>query len=97
MGTATAAATECLAPTAAQTRSVVEPLERALHIYSGMQNASQVAACHYQVSAATVGLVAGYAVPRWREVASPRGVSRQEACSVPPRVELELSRRQLPL
>lgn len=37
------------APSVAQARSVVEPLERALQIYTDMQNASQAAACHYQV------------------------------------------------
>ncbi|CAM9914476.1 unnamed protein product, partial [Sphacelaria rigidula] len=37
------------APSVRQARGVVEPLERALQIYSDMTNASQAAACHYQV------------------------------------------------
>lgn len=36
-------------PSVAQARGVVEPLESALQIYTDMKNASQAAACHYQV------------------------------------------------
>ncbi|CAM9621730.1 unnamed protein product [Hapterophycus canaliculatus] len=37
------------APTAAQARGVVGPLEQALQIYTDMNNAPQAAACHYQI------------------------------------------------
>lgn len=36
-------------PSASQARGVVEPLDRALQIYTDMKNAPQAAACHYQV------------------------------------------------
>lgn len=37
-------------PTAGQARGVVGPLEQALKIYTDLKNASQAAACHYQVT-----------------------------------------------
>ncbi|CAN0242121.1 unnamed protein product, partial [Laminaria digitata] len=40
---------ESVSPSVAQARGVVEPLERALQIYTDMQNAPQAAACHYQI------------------------------------------------
>lgn len=36
-------------PSVAQAREVIDPLERALQIYTEMHNAQQAAACHYQV------------------------------------------------
>lgn len=48
-GSSSAKMSGASAPTAAQVRGVVGPLEQALQIYTDMKNAPQAAACHYQV------------------------------------------------
>lgn len=47
------------APSVKQARGVIDPLERALQIYTDMNNASQAAACHYQVGAMPLVSVPG--------------------------------------
>ena len=63
---------ESAAPSVAQARDVVEPLERALQIYTDMQNAPQVAACHYQVQKAAQPKVRG-AVNCYTRLGAPKG------------------------